>query len=66
VGNRIFYTGKNGDEYDKENHGKLVQGEGLCLSCHDSHGLCIMVKHDDGSVLCVDPILVDIDEDVQN
>lgn len=60
VGRRVKYTGTNGDEYDKANHGKFVSGEGLCTEQHDSHGLCIVVQHDDGTILCVDPITVEI------
>jgi hypothetical protein len=60
VGRRVKYTGTNGDEYDKANHGKPVAGEGICMEQHDSHGLCIIVQHDDGSVVCVDPITVEI------
>lgn len=60
VGCRVKYTGTNGDEYDKENHGKSISGEGLCYEQHDSHGLCIMVRHDDGTTACVDPITVEI------
>ena len=60
VGKRVRYTGTNGNEYDKVNHGKPVRGEGLCTEEHDSHGLCIIVKHDDGTILCVDPITVEI------
>jgi hypothetical protein len=54
VGKYVHYKGTNGDEYDKANHGKPVEGEGLCLEYHDSHGLCIIVQHDDGTKVCVD------------
>lgn len=60
VGKRVRYTGTNGNEYDQINHGLFVKGEGLCAEQHDSHGLCIIVQHDDGSRLCVDPISVEI------
>ena len=60
VGKRIRYTGTNGHESDKVNHGVYVEGQGVCMSQHDSHGFCIMVQHDDQSVLCVDPISVQI------
>ena len=59
VGKRVKYTGTNGDEYNR-NHGLYVQGEGLCKSQHDSHGLCIVVQRDCGEVICVDPISVEI------
>jgi hypothetical protein len=55
VGKRVRYKGNNGDEHDKENYGKPVEGEGICIDQHDSHGLCIMVQTDDGIVVCVDP-----------
>jgi hypothetical protein len=60
TGRRVRYTGTNGDEFDKINHGSLVKGEGFCTAYHDSHGLCIIVKHDDDSEICVDPISVEI------
>lgn len=63
VGKRILYAGTNGDEYDPLIFGQHVKGEGLCISQHDSHGLCIMVKHDDGTIICVDPTLVEIIDD---
>jgi hypothetical protein len=55
VGKQVHYKGTNGDEYDVENHGKPVEGEGLCLEYHDSHGLCVIVRHNDGTQVCVDP-----------
>lgn len=58
VGKRVKYTGTNGDEFDKTNHGLFVEGEGLCIEQHDSHGLCIIVQHDDRTTICVDPISV--------
>ncbi len=54
VGRRVRYRGRNGDERDKAHHGQAVQGEGMCLSHHDSHGPRIMVGHDDGTEVCVD------------
>jgi len=60
VGKRVRYTGTNGDEYDKIRHGLFVEGEGLCTEQHDSHGLCIIVQHDDRTTICVDPITVEI------
>lgn len=60
VGKKIRYTGKNGNESDKVNHGSYVEGQGVCMSQHDSHGFCIMVQHEDQSVLCVEPISVQI------
>jgi hypothetical protein len=61
VGHYVHYKGTNGNEYDKENHGKPVEGSGFCKSYHDSHGLCIMVLLMDNSELCVDPTEVEID-----
>ena len=60
VNKYVRYTGTNGNEYDKVNHGKPVEGEGFCKAYHDSHGLCIIVEQDDGTTLCVDPITVEI------
>lgn len=60
VGKRVWYNGTNGDEYDELNHGKPVVGMGFCLRYHDSHGLCIIVKHEDGSEICVDPVQVEV------
>lgn len=60
VGKRVWYNGTNGDEYDEINHGKPVVGLGLSTAYHDSHGLCIIVKHDNGLEICVDPIQVEI------
>ena len=60
VGKIVKYTGTNGNEYDKANHGLFVKGEGLCAEQHDSHGLCIVVYHEDGTRICVDPITVEI------
>lgn len=60
VGERVRYVGTNGDEFDKIRHGLPVEGEGLCLEQHDSHGLCIIVLHDDHTTICVDPISVEI------
>lgn len=64
VGKRVKYSGTNGDEYDKTNYGLYVEGEGRCLSQHDSHGLCVMIQHDDLSILCVDPVSIEILNDV--
>ncbi len=60
VGHQVRYKGTNGDEYDTENHGKPLEGEGYCAAYHDSHGLCIIVRHDDGRELCIDPTEVTI------
>lgn len=60
VGKTIHYKGTNGNEYDKENHGKPVDGIGRCTAYHEWHGLCIMVTHADGSEICVDPTEVTI------
>lgn len=60
VHHQVRYKGTNGDEYDIVNHGKPVEGEGYCTAYHDSHGLCIIVTHEDGSEICVDPIEVTI------
>lgn len=59
VGHKVRYKGTNGNEYDRENHGKPVEGEGQCLEYHDSHGMCILVKTSFGTV-CVDPTEVEI------
>lgn len=60
VGKRIKYIGTNGNEFDK-NYGTPVEGEGLCSSQHDSHGLCLMVKHDDcDELFCLDPTFIEI------
>lgn len=58
VGKRVRYNGTNGNEYDKVNHGKPVSGVGLCKEQHDSHGLYILVQHDDGTEVAVDPLEV--------
>lgn len=58
LGKRVRYTGTNGNEYDANDHGKFIQGEGICVACHDSHGLCISVKLDDEIIVYVDPISV--------
>lgn len=60
VGKRVKYEGTNGDEYDIINHGLPVKGEGLCLHLTDKHGLCIMVRHDDGAAVWVDPKKLEI------
>jgi len=59
VGKRVKYTGTNGNEYELT-HGLFFQGEGLCTKQHDSHGLCIIVQHDDRTTICIDPITVEI------
>jgi len=61
VGKRVRYTGTNGNEYDKINHGKPISGIGLCLEYHNSHGLCIIVRDDETHrEICVDPISINI------
>jgi regulator of replication initiation timing len=57
VGKRIKYTGTNGNEYDEVCHGLFVKGEGICIEHYGSH---ILVKHDDDTVICVDPLSVEI------
>ncbi len=59
IGKNVRYKGTNGNEYDKANHGKPVEGVGVCRAYHDSHGLCIMVW-DGNEELCIDPIEVQI------
>lgn len=53
VGHHIYYVGTNGDERS-QNFGQAVQGIAYCLECHDSHGLCIIIRTGFGD-LCVDP-----------
>lgn len=60
VGRQVRFKGTNGDEYDTENHGKPIEGEGYCAEYHDSHGLCIIVHLDSGLQVCVDPTEVTI------
>ena len=59
VGHRVRYSGTNGDEYSI-GHGLFVRGEGVCVEQHDSHGLCICVRDDDGNKIWVDPIEVEV------
>jgi hypothetical protein len=65
VGKRIKYTGTNGNEYDEVCHGLFVKGEGICTECHDIHGVRIIVKHDDGTVMCIDPLSVEFINDLE-
>lgn len=58
VGESVRFFGINGDEHS-ESHGEYVEGEGFCISQHDSHGLCLMIETKD-ETLCVDPILLEI------
>ncbi|RJQ30327.1 hypothetical protein C4565_00655 [Candidatus Parcubacteria bacterium] len=60
VGHHIRFKGTNGDEYDKDNHGKPIEGTGFCDDFHDSHGLCLDVTLQDGDIIYVDPIEVEI------
>jgi hypothetical protein len=59
VGKRVRYKGTNGYE-GTENHGKPLEGEGICVAYHDSHGLCIEVKNDVGISIYIDPVEVTI------
>jgi len=59
VGKRVKYTGTNGDEYDKINHGLYVEGEGIFVIFSVSLNRA-MVQHDDRTTICVDPITVEI------
>lgn len=59
VGHTVFFIGTNGNEYS-DCHGQKVEGIGTCLSYHDSHGLCIVVKTENFPELCVDPVCVKI------
>jgi hypothetical protein len=58
VGKRVWFKGTNGNEYDKAHHGEPVEGVGFVREYHDSHGLCIIVEQNDGSIVCVDPVEV--------
>lgn len=59
-GKMIKYRGTNGNEFDKENHGKPLEGIGRCLGYGDSHGLFIYVCGEDGKECYVDPTEVQI------
>lgn len=47
VGKRVRFEGTRGDEYDKKQFGKPVEGTGKCVECHAGHGLYIVVEPDD-------------------
>lgn len=62
VGKTVYFRGTNGNEHDKVHHGEPVEGVGYVREYHDSHGLCIIVQLDDGSVVCVDPVEIQINK----
>jgi hypothetical protein len=65
VGRYVHFKGTNGNEYDKVNHGKPVEGFGYCSAYHDSHGLCIEVQLDCDECICVDPTEITIDNTIE-
>jgi hypothetical protein len=59
VGKRVKYTGTDANA-EHHGQGEPLSGEGLCLEYHNSHGLYILVKHNNGKKVAVDPITVEI------
>lgn len=55
IGKRVWFKGTNANEYVKETFGRPEQGHGVVLSVSDSHGLCVMIRQDDGFELWVEP-----------
>lgn len=53
VGRRVRFEGKNGNEYDKANHGKPMKGVG---TVKEAHGLCLIIELDNiaKTLICVD------------